>query len=91
MHDHAKALFGSWRDEIRCDCVKGLIGDATEEDARRLRIVALVNIGQALGIGRLDHVQDVIRVRRFENAARPLSALQRVAGKVEDDGNAQAQ
>ncbi len=50
-----------------------------------------MNIGKALGIGRLDNVQDVFRIGRLENCAPPPPALDRVACKVEDDGDTEAQ
>ena len=50
-----------------------------------------MNIGEALGIGGLDNVQDVIRIGRLENGAHPLPAFYRVTGKVEDDGDTEAQ
>jgi hypothetical protein len=50
-----------------------------------------MNIGEALRIGGLDNVQDVIRVGRRENRAHPLPALYRVGSKVEDDGDTETQ
>ena len=71
--------------------VETLIGDVTPINAGRLLVIAPVNIGEALGIGSLDNVQQVIRVGSLENRANPLPALYRVAGKVEDDRDAVTQ
>jgi hypothetical protein len=50
-----------------------------------------MNIGEALCIAGLDNVQQVIGIGRLENGAHPLPTLYRVAGKVEDDGDTEAQ
>jgi len=70
--------------------VEGFVTDRAPVDAGWLLLVPPVDVGEALGIGGLDDVQQVIRAGRLEHAAHPLSAFDRIAAEVEDDGDAEA-
>src|SRR5262249_8046615 len=54
---------------------------------RRLLLVAAVDVGEALGIGGFDDVENVIRPGRLEQAAHPLPTLHRVTEEVKHNGH----
>ena len=88
---NAESFLGLWRGEMGGYRVKSRIADETPIDAGRFLLVPSVDIGKTLGIDRLDGVQDMIGRCRLEDGANPLPALERVAGKIEDDGDAEPQ
>jgi hypothetical protein len=91
VRENPKPLFGLRRCEICGHRVEGFVADLTPVDAWRFLVIPPVNIGETFGIAGLDDVQHVIRLGRLENATHPLPAFYRVAGKVEDDRDIEAQ
>ena len=86
-----KPFGGLWQDEVCGHSVECLVGHVAPIDAGRLLLIAPMNVGEALRVGGVDHVQDVIRLGRLEDAAHPPPALGGVPEEVEDDRHALAE
>src|SRR5262245_53503826 len=86
MTDDVEPLLRQWRLEICRDGVE--LRFRRPRSARREMLGSLLELTLAHGVRRVDKVQLMLRVGTLEQLAEPRTLRSRIAGKIEDDGDA---